>query len=107
MKVNRKIYNVFLAIWSFLLLTIVYWNSTGKIHFGWGIADVLISALGLISIIAVVLFSMFARRKYPSNKIQRCENFFVLYALILLVFFILKMTIWRGELSPWDGNIFF
>jgi hypothetical protein len=52
----KYIYYPFLFIWNILLIQIVISNWKGNIHFGYGIADLLVMGLVVISLIIMAMF---------------------------------------------------
>ena len=107
MEVSKNIYNVAITLWVILLLIIVYWNSKGKVHFGLGLADMLISALIIFCVVVVSAFTIYEIKNGKMNDIHIRQKWVLFFSLIFLIYILLKMTILRGGESPWDGQIFF
>lgn len=92
------------CLWTIILLIIVYLNFKGKVHFGWGLGDIIISAF-IIIIVILVDGALFMKTNNPIGR--NFEIFIHSVAILFLVYILLKMTILRGGESPWDGQIFF
>lgn len=77
----------------------------GNLHFGWGIADFVFFGLIILAIITIdVIFLLSLRTK--SNLYGKQKTLFWV-SLIFLLYTLLKMTVLRGETSPWNGQILF
>jgi len=107
MEINRSIILLGVLIWTVLLSIIVYFNSKGKIHFGLGLGDVFISILIVVVILIVVAFTLFKFKGGIDDYLNIKGQIIYFLAFFFLVFIILKMTIFRGIESPWNGQIFF
>lgn len=106
-EVHPKIYFFSLGIiFLFLVLvSILSWN--GNLHFGEGMVDVFycigmgIFALGL---------SIYALDRIYFRKVDSLEikDFLVLFLYVLIsLLTLLKITVLRGPMSPWNGQVFF
>lgn len=104
MKSNNIIELGCYFLWTILLLIIVYLNAKGRVHFGLGLGDFIISVFIVIAILIIDGFVLM------NTKYQVGSNFDIsirLVAILFLIFILLKMTILRGGVSPWNGQIFF
>jgi hypothetical protein len=91
--------SVLYLIWTIFIITLLL---SGKITFGQGIGDFFY--LILISVLFIVFgFVSFLNYK---GKIK-FPNLLSILAIIILILFTLKMTIWRGIEYPWNGKIFY
>lgn len=102
---SNNIYHFAFLFFDFLLLLICVLNWLGKIHFGLGIADLpilIILVIGMIILNAIYYFSN------NTGSVFYDKQWLILGVLVMLTFFaILKMTILRGDASPWNGQILF
>jgi hypothetical protein len=92
-------YRAIYFIWALVMLTIFCLNLKGIVHFGYGMGDIFFGlAILCVTIIIGILFFIF---KLADRKVL------IFFCLLTLIFFILKLTILRGGISPWNGRIFF
>lgn len=90
---------ILVVIYSILVVILVM---IGKLSFGHGLGD-------LYYIIELVIFLCFI---ILLNSIKHKINysffkyFILLLSVIIILYFSLKLTIYRGVEKPWDGNVF-
>jgi hypothetical protein len=99
----KYILNVIFYCYLVLTVCIVVLNLKAKITFGRGLGDVFyLIELIVISIIMAVAF--FKVKKHTENKFAVMLMCSIM--LLTIIFFLLKLTIWRGAEYIWNGNIF-
>ncbi len=104
---SKNLQNIFFAIWAIVLLLISYGNWNGKVHFGLGLADMIYFVMTLIVVFLIAVILVTSRLSNKVNLTNKNRFFIALFCLVFLVFILLKMTILRGPISPWNGNVFF
>ncbi len=95
-----------IAFFSYLLWFsfVVFLNLKGDIAFGHGLGD-LYYLIFLVSLtILSLIFYLRIIKGYLANK--KMIYLFIVYLIVIVVSFSLKLTLFRGAEFPWDGNIF-
>lgn len=93
------IIKILYIIWIVLGSLIVLLGSLGAIHFGWGLGDIVYHIIIVLFMLMSILIFIFFGKNVRIVLTIDCY--------IFLIFIILKFTIYRGGISPWDGKIFF
>lgn len=84
-----------------LMLTFCSYYFHGRMRFGYGLGDVFYYiVLWLATIFYIAIYIIIRTDNSESSY------FFPPIFTIVAVFLILKMSIWRGSESPWNGDIF-
>lgn len=104
---KRIFYRTLLVFVSALLLIISFFNYKGYIHFGHGILDFFPSLLLLVIVVALIFFLSIHLDRKNSENINSVEKIWLLISLASLLITILFITVFRGPMSPWNGEIFF
>lgn len=89
----------FFIVYVILVGIIAYLNINGKITFGHGLGDLFY--LTFLVVISTVLSFLFLSEKFLGAR-------FVVFVVMLLVllFIILKLTLYRGPEYSWNGRLF-
>jgi hypothetical protein len=99
-KVNRFCLYGYL-VWA---VTICFLNLSGNIGFGHGIGDLYyLGALFFCSLIVVMFFLLISKSKQFTKQLNL---YFLVYLIIIIIFYTLKLTFLRGAEYPWDGSLF-
>jgi hypothetical protein len=98
-------HSIFLVLWNITLILIAILNWWGNIHFGFGMADLLVFGMVIFVLFLVDIFFILSltSKKPFYNK----GKAIVIGCSLFLIYIVLQMTILRGPESPWNGRIFF
>ncbi len=95
-----------IAFFSYLLWVsiVVFLNFKGDITFGHGLGDLYY----LIFIVSLTILSLifYVRINKGNFANKKMIYLFIVYLIVIVVSFCLKLTLFRGAEFPWDGNIF-
>jgi hypothetical protein len=100
----KQICSIGFSFYLFWFAVVMFFNLKGDIVFGHGLGD-LYYLIGLIffSIVGLILFLKIAKEKVINKKKGYS---FVIYLVIVMALFCLKLTLFRGAEYPWDCTIF-
>lgn len=99
----KYILNVIFFCYLVWTICIIVLNLNANITFGRGLGDIFyLIELIVISIILAVAF--FKVKKHTENKFA--VMLLCIIMVLTIIFFLLKLTIWRGAEYIWNGNIF-
>lgn len=73
------------------------------IRFGMGLGDIFYLAGFTLSIPTTIIVYMILAKKGINSRVWILKTI----CLVLLLFILLKATLYRGPLSPWAGKVFF
>lgn len=95
----RIIYWLFI-LWSVLLAVL---NLNANIVFGHGLGDVyyLLFLLFFVIVISIINFN-----KIGNTNKQVTATLLLIFMLVIVIAFTLKLTIYRGPEYPWNGRLF-
>lgn len=95
---NRKI-GLFTIGLNAILFLVVYLNWQGFIHFGFGIADIMIIALVIVVLTVFNICIYYSYKK--SSVLFGKQHYIVVIGLLFLIYILLQMTVLRGSANPW------
>lgn len=98
-------FKMWFVFWSICLTLVAFGSWRGNVHFGWGIADFVFFGLIILTIVIIDVIFLFTLR-LKSNLYGKQKVLFWI-SLISLFYIFLQMTVFRGEASPWNGQILF
>jgi hypothetical protein len=103
--IDKYLYMGAILIWNAILLVITFLSLKGRIHFGWGMADIVLLGIILITLLIVDVIFVFSLKE--TSFFFHKKKLIIGIGLIFLIYICLQMTLLRGPASPWNGNIFF
>ena len=77
----------------------------GKIHFGLSLGDTFIFEIIIVFVLGIDITYLLSLKK--TGFFHRNQKSILIIAGIFMLWILLQMTLLRGTLSPWDGQIFF
>ena len=106
MTINRYVYHTVMTLWFVAIILIMVGNWKGRIRFGLGLGDFLYLGImaAAICVGAIIYIRSISSFKFYHSK---WNIFFFLSCIFFLTFILLKITIFRGGESTWDGRILF
>lgn len=99
----KQISRITFFIYLLWMLLVEFLNFRGYIAFGHGLGDLyyLISLI-FFSVSAIYFYLQLVKGKYSRGK----AILFVIYLLMVIIFYCLRLTYLRGAEYPWNGNLF-
>jgi hypothetical protein len=94
-----------MAFWNLLLGLIAILSAQGNIHFGLGLGDAFIFGIIIVFVLSIDIIYLLSLK--TTGFFQRNQKLILIIAGIFMLWILLQMTLLRGTLSPWDGQIFF
>ncbi len=103
--IDRYVYIGAILLWNVILLIITFLSLKGRIHFGWGMADIVLLGIILIFVLIVDLIFVFSLKE--TTLFFNKKKIIIGIGLVFLIYICLQMSLLRGPASPWNGYIFF
>lgn len=103
---TKKIFNSFMILYFIFLILITIGNWNGYIRFGLGLGDLIYLVL-IVFIFFISLIVYIRSLKRGSNIFTLGDKTFIVFCILFSIFLLLKITVFRGDESLWDGKVFF
>ena len=98
-QISRIVFFSYLLWFSF----VVFLNLKGDITFGHALGDLYYLIFIVSSTILSLIFYLRINKGHLYNN--KIIYLFIVYLIVIVVSFSLKLTLFRGSEFPWDGNI--
>ena len=100
----KQISRISFFIYILWVLLVTFLNLRGNIAFGHGLGDLyyLMSIL-FITLIIILFYLRIIGKKYANRNVI---YLFIIYLVMVILFYCLKLTLLRGAEYPWNGKIF-
>ena len=102
---DKYVYLGGIIAWNAVLIIISFLSLNGRVHFGWGMADIVL--VGTILIVLLMVNLIYAFSSKDTSFFFNKRKLIVGIGLVFLLYVCLQMTLLRGPASPWNGNVFF
>lgn len=99
-----KVLNIIYLGYSVISLLILLGVLMGKLSFGLGLGDLGMLIISLVILILIGSFVFFKRRF--TEKIKSWNWIISVVILLIVIYLILSLSLWRGVEYPWNGNLF-
>jgi hypothetical protein len=103
-KIN--LYYIFILLWVSSLSTIVFLSWKVRIHFGEGMADFFYSVFILVVVIVISLSTVIDLVD-NTNFLTKKHYGITIFCVVFFILCLLKISVFRGPMSPWNGVIIF
>ena len=94
-----------IAFFSYILWVsfVVFLNFKGDIAFGHGLGDLYYLIFIIFLTVLSLIFYVRIKKNFDNKKMI---YLFIVYLIVIVVSFCLKLTLFRGGEYPWDGKVF-
>jgi len=97
----KQISRITFLIYLLWMLFVIFLNLRGDITFGHGLGDLYyLIALIFLTVLSIVFYIRITKRNYTNAYL------FVVYLLLIIISFCIKLTLLRGAEYPWNGKFF-
>jgi hypothetical protein len=107
MKIKPKQY--FFALGTILLFLgiVIVLSLNGNLRYGAGMVDVFYD-FGIGVLVVILLVYLLDNISYKTIKDIELQHYIILgFYVVISLLILLKFTLLRGSMSPWNGRIFF
>ena len=100
----KQITRVAFFTYLFWVSLVISLSLKGSIVFGHGLGDLYyLIRLVLLTVVSLVFYVWISKKNFSNKGII---YIFLVYLITIIVYFCLKLTLFRGAEYPWDGKLF-
>jgi len=99
----KQISSITFFLYLFWFLLVIFLNLKGNITFGYGLGDFYyLLFLTFLTVLSLFFYLRIIKRVLYNKTVY----LFIVYLIVIIVFFSLKLTLLRGAEFSWNGSFF-